>query len=122
MHAVAWLLSIVLLLANVAAVVWLVMGGRSSVSEELAHLHRRAKWGLAIAAPCSIVLVLLGGLAIVSIFGAVDGTHVEPAQRTRIMMEGIAQAVGWMIAAVFLSILPALTVGVLGRRRERLPA
>jgi hypothetical protein len=59
-------------------------------------------------------------LGIVSAFGAAGGPALDPAQKTRIVAQGIAEAVGYLFAAIFLAPLPALAVGVLGRRRKQL--
>jgi hypothetical protein len=110
--ALVWAL---LLLLGVGAAVWFVL----RVYKRREQAGPAMKTAAALVALC-LVSAFAGTLyGFMHAFGAVDGEHVDPSQKARMLAEGISEAMNCTAFAAIILIPAVIVLALLMRRRKR---
>lgn len=111
---VGWVFSLVLAGANVAALVWLVLGLRASGASRGRALAKRCALTLGATLGATVVMTaILGATAFLGFRGA------GPEARATALARGISEMMSCAAAGVVLSLLPAVSWIVLALRWRR---
>lgn len=111
------LLTVLLVVPNVAAIYFLVVGVRTSDLAELRRHTRRAALSVAAFLGGGAILVVLG---VWRVFGAISGEFIDPGHKARILAESISEAMNTVAFLIVAGVLPIGAVAFLKIRSMRL--